>query len=67
MMKNINPAPESADIWAELVTIVLPRVVVATPEVMKAQKQERIDAALKLAAAALRAAGEHTLAENLLD
>lgn len=66
MMTRVTPTQESADIWAELVAIVLPRVVVAEPEVMQAQKQERIDAALKLAAAALRAAGEHTLAENLL-
>lgn len=62
------PIPANADIWADLVTQLLPRVLAGDDrEVMEEQRKQRTDCALQLAAAALRAAGENILAENLLD
>lgn len=62
------PIPANADIWADLVTQLLPRVLASDDlEVMEEQRKQRTDCALQLAAAALRAAGENILAENLLD
>ncbi|HDH7836104.1 TPA: hypothetical protein PJH80_002760 [Raoultella ornithinolytica] len=55
------------DIWANLVDIVLPKVLAYTAEERAEQQKLRAEQALLLAAAALHAAGEHALAENLLD
>lgn len=64
MMKGINPH----DSWDGLVDYVLPKVMVTeTKEEWERQKQHRQEQALQLAAAALRAAGEFTLADNLLN
>lgn len=54
--------------WHDLVEQVLPVVLASDdPEEMQSQREYRTECALQLAAAALRAAGEHTLAENLLN
>ncbi|MBC4754940.1 MULTISPECIES: hypothetical protein [Klebsiella/Raoultella group] len=66
-MERVTPAPEDEDIWANLVDIVLRKMPVCTTQEEKAQHIElRRNEALQLAAAALHAAGEHVLAENLL-
>ena len=68
MLDRIHTKPEGTNPWPELVDMVLPKVMVCeTAEGMQAQRKHRTECALQLAAAALRAAGEHTLAENLLD
>ena len=61
MLEGTNP-------WPELVDMVLPKVLACnTEEKMQAQRKYRTECALQLAAAALRAIGEQTLAENLLN
>lgn len=65
-MERVTPAPEDEDIWANLVDIVLPKVLAHTVEDREEQQKQRAEQALLLAAAALHAAGEHTLAENLI-
>lgn len=62
----MTPAPEDEDIWTNLVDIVLPKVLALTVEEREEQQKQRAEQALLLAAAALHAAGEHVLAENLL-
>lgn len=55
-------------LWDDFVEMGIAKVLVCnTPEEMQAQRQRRKDEAMQLAAAALRAAGEFTLAENLLN
>lgn len=66
-MERMTPAPEGEDIWANLVDIVLPKVLALTVEEREEQQKQRAEQALLLAAAALHAAGEHSLAENLLN
>ncbi|MDI7397596.1 hypothetical protein QLY43_12980 [Cronobacter dublinensis] len=57
-----------AELWDEFVEYGLSKVLVCnTQEEMQAQRQRRKEEALQIAAAALRAAGEFTLAENLLN
>lgn len=65
-MGRVTPAPEDEDIWANLVDIVLPKVLATTVEERAEQQKLRAEQALLLAAAALQVAGEHALAENLL-
>ncbi|HIE8960128.1 TPA: hypothetical protein ACXP5Z_002429 [Klebsiella pneumoniae] len=65
-MGRVTPAKDE-DIWANLVDIVLPKVLAVTAEEREAQQKQRAEQALLLAAAALRAAGEYSLAANLLD
>ncbi|MDG0021976.1 hypothetical protein L3496_22870 [Klebsiella pneumoniae] len=68
MLDRIHIKPEGINTWSELVDTVLPKVMLCkTAEETQAQRDYRNECALQLAAAALRAAGEHTLAENLLD
>ncbi|HFD2705054.1 TPA: hypothetical protein ACF20T_001263 [Klebsiella pneumoniae] len=68
MLDRIYRKPEGMNPWPELVDAVLPKVLVCnTAEEMQEQRDYRTECALQLAAAALRAAGEHTLAENLIN
>lgn len=65
---NPNPSDEQATVWDSCVSAVLRKMPVCTTQEEKAQHIElRRNEALQLAAAALRAAGEYSLAENLLD
>ncbi|EOY5405466.1 hypothetical protein ACSS4C_002787 [Cronobacter sakazakii] len=66
---RILAAPEMTpgQSWDAFVNLSLPKVLVSTPERMEEMKRDRTEQALHLAAAALRAAGEFTLAENLLN
>ncbi|NWN27652.1 hypothetical protein GY663_00080 [Klebsiella michiganensis] len=65
----MDPKPQTENgLWDSFVKLALPRVMVMnTREEMQEQREEIKRQALLLAAAALRAAGEHTLAANLLD
>lgn len=68
MLDRIHTKPEGTNPWPELVDMVLPKVMACnTAEEMQEQRNYRTECALQLASAALRAAGEHTLAENLLN
>ncbi|BDI52714.1 TPA: hypothetical protein ACP633_000733 [Escherichia coli] len=68
MLDRIHTKPEGTNPWPELVDMVLPKVLACnTAEEMQKQRDYRTECALQLAAAALRAIGEHTLAENLLN
>lgn len=59
---------KSADVWDQYVAVALCKMPVCTTQEEKQQHIElRRNEALQLAAAALRAAGEYSLAENLLD
>lgn len=63
-----NPSDDQATVWDSCVSAVLRKMPVCTTQEEKAQHIElRRNEALQLAAAALRAAGEYSLAENLLD
>ena len=65
---NPNPSDDQATVWDSCVSAVLRKMPVCTTQEEKAQHIElRRNEALQLAAAALRAAGEYSLAENLLD
>lgn len=65
---NPNPSDDQASVWDSCVSAVLRKMPVCTTQEEKAQHIElRRNEALQLAAAALRAAGEYSLAENLLD
>lgn len=65
---NPNPSDDQATVWDSCVSAVLRKMPVCTTQEEKAQHiQLRRNEALQLAAAALRAAGEYSLAENLLD
>ncbi|WP_336043839.1 hypothetical protein [Klebsiella michiganensis] len=65
---NPNPSDDQAAVWDSCVSAVLRKMPVCTTQEEKAQHIElRRNEALQLAAAALRAAGEYSLAENLLD
>ncbi|MCW9513099.1 hypothetical protein ORL49_00080 [Klebsiella michiganensis] len=68
-MERMDPKPQTENgLWDSFVKLALPRVMVMnTREEMQEQREEIKRQALLLAAAALRAAGEHTLAANLLD
>ncbi|EJZ0854065.1 TPA: hypothetical protein ACI7LL_000304 [Escherichia coli] len=68
MLDRIHTKSEGTNPWPELVDMVLPKVLACnTAEEMQAQRKHRTECALQLAAAALRAAGEFTLADNLLN
>lgn len=70
MMTRMNPTQndDHAAVWDSCVSAVLRKMPVCTTQEEKAQHIElRRNEALQLAAAALRAAGEYSLAENLLD
>ncbi|EFJ2695071.1 TPA: hypothetical protein HJP87_000510 [Escherichia coli] len=68
MLDLIHTKPEGTNPWPELVDMVLPKVLACnTAEKMHEQRDYRTECALQLAAAALRAAGEFTLADNLLN
>ncbi|ENN3349214.1 hypothetical protein AB9N91_004356 [Salmonella enterica] len=68
MLDRIYTKKEGSNPWPDLVDMVLPKLLVCnTAEDMQAQRDYRTECALQLAAAALRAAGEHTMAENLLN
>ncbi|MGM8462983.1 hypothetical protein ACS6GF_09960 [Enterobacter cloacae] len=70
MMTRMNPntSDDQATVWDSCVSAVLRKMPVYTTQEEKAQHIElRRNEALQLAAAALRAAGEYSLAENLLD
>ncbi|WP_446919640.1 hypothetical protein [Klebsiella pneumoniae] len=65
---NPNPSDDQATVWDSCVSAVLRKIPVCTTQEEKAQHIElRRNEALQLAAAALRAAGEHIMADNLLD
>lgn len=65
---NPNPSDDQATVWDSCVSAALRKMPVCTTQEEKAQHIElRRNEALQLAAAALRAAGEYSLAENLLD
>lgn len=65
---NPNPSDDQATVWDSCVSAVLRKMPVCTTQEEKAQHIElRRNEALQLAAAALLAAGEYSLAENLLD
>ena len=65
---NPNPSDDQATVWDSCVSAVLRKMPACTTQEEKAQHiQLRRNEALQLAAAALRAAGEYSLAENLLD
>lgn len=62
------PQPKSQQqLWCDFVEMALPKVIASTPEEMEEMRRDRTEQALHLAAAALRAAGEFTLADNLLN
>lgn len=67
-MNRMDPQQHKTQqqVWDDLAEMVLPKVIASTPERMEEMKRDRTHQALHLAAAALRAAGEFTLAENLL-
>ena len=68
MLDRIHTKSEGMNPWPELVDAVLPKVLACnTAEEMQEQRDYRTECALQLATAALRAAGEHTLTENLLN
>ncbi|HCQ7175429.1 TPA: hypothetical protein OL716_002820 [Enterobacter cloacae] len=70
MMTRMNPArsDDPATVWDAYVVAALRKMPVCTTQEEKSQHTElRRNEALQLAAAALRAAGEYSLAENLLD
>lgn len=70
MMTRMNPntSDDQATVWDSCISAVLRKMPVCTTQEEKAQHIElRRNEALQLAAAALRAAGEYSLAENLLD
>lgn len=65
---NPNTSDDQATVWDSCVSAVLRKMPVCTTQEEKAQHIElRRNEALQLAAAALRAAGEYSLAANLLD
>ncbi|ENY3788104.1 hypothetical protein L1R96_06835 [Klebsiella pneumoniae] len=68
-MERMDPQPQTENgLWDSFVELALPRVMVMdTREEMEEQREEIKRQALLLAAAALRAAGEFTLADNLLN
>lgn len=58
---------DDAEVWDQYVAIALKKpTVYHSPEHKQQFLEDRRQEALQLAAAALRAAGEHTLAENIL-
>ena len=66
-MTHISQNDDLTAVWDAYVMAALRRIPVCTsPEEKSEHLQKRRNEALHLAAAALRASGEHTLAENLL-